>query len=56
MQKASLPKKKIERKMVGNKITAKDIINSSVKVLYGGMDIYMIYKPSTVEIRIDPKI
>ena len=27
-----LNKKEIERKMVGNKITAKDIINSSVKV------------------------
>ncbi|CUH93228.1 DUF5704 domain-containing protein [Herbinix luporum] len=53
--KSKLTKKEIERKMVGNKITAKDIINSSVKVLYGGMDIYMIYKPSTVEIRIDAK-
>lgn len=46
------------RKMVGDSVEGKpltvdDIINDSVKVLYGGMDIYMIYKPSTVNIIIN---
>ena len=46
------------RKMVGDKvgsktITANDIINDSVKVLYGGMDIYMIYEPTLVNIVIN---
>lgn len=43
------------RKMVGDtiggrKLTVNDIINDSVKVLYGGMDIYMIYEPSELGI------
>lgn len=45
------------RKMVGDKvkgktITAEDIINDSVKVLYGGMDVYMIYEKKDVPLRI----
>ena len=48
------------RKMVGDtiggkKLTVNDIINDSVKVLYGGMDIYMIYEPLEVKIVIDAK-
>ena len=48
------------RKMVGDTVggrtlTVDDIINDSVKVLYGGMDIYMIYEPSDVDIVINAK-
>lgn len=51
--KTKLTGEEIVRKMVGGSTTVNDIINDSVKVLYGGMDIYMIYKPTTVDIRID---
>lgn len=48
------------RKMVGDTvggktITVDDIINDSVKVLYGGMNVYMLYEPINVNIRIDAK-
>ena len=48
--KSKITGKETKRKMVGDSVTANDIINDSVTVLYGGMDIYMIYKPSTVEV------
>ena len=46
------------RKMVGEKtknrsLTPEDIINDSVKVLYGGMDIHMIFEPLGADIVIN---
>ncbi|MDD4113796.1 MAG: DUF5704 domain-containing protein, partial [Herbinix sp.] len=53
--KSKLTDQEIDRKMVGGSIKTSDIINGSVKVLYGGLDVYMIYKPYNLEISIDAK-
>lgn len=53
--KSKLTGQEIDRKMVDGNIKASDIINGSVKVLYGGLDVYMIYKPSNVKVTIDAR-
>lgn len=44
--------KMIGDKINGKTITAEDIINDSVNVLYGGMDVYMLYEKKDVTVRI----
>jgi len=50
--KSAATNKEVDRKMVGGNITANDIINGSVKVEYGGMDIYMLYEKKDVKVTI----